>query len=107
MRVSFGSEQGTTFLFEDATKAVVPMRALPPGTYDVILYDQAQERARIAKGLEVVALPRPEVQLDLIGSFTAVPETTAAQLKQGMRIENFGEIVRLGKPVPATTRTML
>ena len=107
MRVSFGSEQGITYLFQDATKAVVPMRGLAPGVYDVILYDNAQERGRIPKGLEVVPLERPEVQLDLIGSFTGVPDVVVKQLKQGMRIEGVGELLRLGRPQPASTRTML
>ena len=70
MRVSVGTHQGNRFLFVDETEAVVPMDALPPGVYDVILYDHAQERARIPKGFEVVATPKAESQLDVIGSFT-------------------------------------
>ena len=107
MRVSFGSKQGATYLFEDPTKAVVQVAGLAAGVYDVILYDQAQERARIPNALEVVALPRPEVQLDVIGSFTGVPDVLVQQLKPGVRLDGLGELLRLGTAVPAATRTLL
>src|SRR5829696_6728421 len=42
MRVSFDNYQGRSFLFSDTTKAVVGVHDLPPGIYDVILYDNAQ-----------------------------------------------------------------
>lgn len=105
MRVSFDAHQGGGFLFADPSRAVVPISNIPPGVYDVILYDQAQERARIPKGLEVVANPRAETQLDLIGSFTGVAETVAAQLKEGMPLVGLGQILRLAPPAPSITRT--
>jgi hypothetical protein len=108
MRVSFNEYQATGFLFADSTKAVVQAAAdLPAGVYDVILYDHAQERARLPKALEVVANPRAETQLDVIGSFTGVSEAVASQLKEGMRLTGFGEILRLGPTGPSTTRTVL
>jgi len=58
MRVSFDAHQAGGFLFADPSRAVVPVSAMPPGVYDVILYDHAQERARLPKALEVLANPR-------------------------------------------------
>ena len=107
MRVSFDAHQGRGFLFADATSAVVRTPNLPPGVYDVILYDNAQERARIPKGFEVVASPRPQTQLDVIGSFTAVTENIAAQIKPGLKIAGLGEVTQVGKPRPSMTRTVV
>jgi hypothetical protein len=107
MRVSFDAHQGGSFLFADPARAVVSVSGMAPGVYDVILYDQAQERARLPKALEVIANPRAETQLDLIGSFTGVPERVAAQLKEGMSLVALGQIVRLAPAVPSVTRTLL
>lgn len=107
MRVSIGTNQGTRFLFVDETEAVVPIAALPPGVYDVVLYDHAQERARIAKGFEVVATPRPEAQLDLIGSFTGLAEQAAASIKQGTAVDGVGEVTHVGSRVASATRATL
>lgn len=107
MRVSLGTNQGTRFLFVDETEAVVPINALPPGVYDVILYDHAQERARIPKGFEVVATPRAEAQLDVIGSFTGLAEPAAASLKQGTTVDGVGEITQVGARLPSATRATL
>lgn len=107
MRVSFGPHQGEHFLFSGETEAVVPIDKIPAGTYDVILYDNAQERARIPNGLEVVAHPQAQTSFDLIGSFTGVSEAVAQSLKEGLSVSGLGEIVRLGTRVPAMTRTTL
>lgn len=107
MRVSFNGRQGRSFLFGDTTRAVVHAADLEPGVYDVILYDNAQERARIPKGLEVVAAPRPQTEVDLIGSFTAITEPMTAEIKPGLRIAGLGEVTRVGKPRPSATRTQV
>lgn len=105
MRVSFNEHQGTQFQFVDSSKAVVPVRQLPPGVYDVILYDQAQERARIVRGLEVMPAARPRTQLDVIGTFTGVPNDVAATIQPGLAIEGFGTVLAVGKPEGSLTRT--
>jgi hypothetical protein len=106
MRVSFDSHQGRSYLFGDTTKAVVRAADLPPGVYDVILYDNAQERARIPKAFEVVAAPRPETQLELIGSFTAISQPLAAQIKADLQIAGLGTVTKVGKAQPSVTRTV-
>lgn len=105
MRVSFNDQQGKSFLFADSTKAVVEVSNIPPGVYDVILYDYAQERARIAKGFAVIAVPRPQAELDVIGTFTAVGEQVAAQLKPEVELAGLGRILRIGTREPSITRT--
>ena len=105
MRLSFNEHQGLTFLFADASKAVVRTSEMPPGIYDVILYDQAQERSRLPRAFEVVAAPQPETQLDLVGAFTAITDPQIKQLKQGTAFEGLGTVTQLGTPQPSTTRT--
>jgi hypothetical protein len=105
MRLSFNEHQGVTFLFADASKAVVRTKEMPPGIYDVILYDQAQERSRLPRAFEVVAAPQAETQLDLVGMFTAITEPQVKQLKQGTAFEGVGTVTQLGTPLPSATRT--
>ena len=107
MRVSFDGYQGRSFLFSGSTVAVVRAAELPPGVYDVILYDNAQERGRIAKGLEVVASPRPQTEVDLIGSFVAVTEPVAAQIKADLTLAGLGRVTRVGPSQPSATRTVV
>ena len=47
MRVSFGDKQGQNFLFVDPQTAVIPLPDLPPGQYDVVLYDYARENGHL------------------------------------------------------------
>src|SRR5688572_30990206 len=84
LRVSFNTLQGATFLFEDSTKAVVDLHPMPPGTYDVILYDLAQERHRLPSALTVRAGPTATLS-DLIvtGRFFNLTPAVAAQKKPG------------------------
>lgn len=105
MRVSFNERQGRSFMFVDATQAVVTVTDLPPGVYDVILYDQAQERARLPRALEVIAVPRPQVTLDLIGSFTGIAEPLLSRIKANLALDGLGHVREVGAPVPSQTRT--
>ena len=107
MRVSFDAHQGKSFLFADSTRAVVELEAVPPGVYDVILYDHAQERFRIPKGLEVVALPRPQTSLDLVGRFTAIAENIIPQLKPDVALAGLGTILQVGAREASVTRTQV
>jgi Domain of unknown function (DUF4330)/IPT/TIG domain len=107
MRVSFNGVQGRNFLFSDATQAVVRVNEIPPGVYDVILYDNAQERARLPKALEVVAAPRAQTEVDVIGTFTALPKDAAAQIKVDLAIAGLGKVTRVGAAQPSMTRTVI
>ena len=84
MRVSFNQAQGPAFLYYGPTQAYVPLPALEPGTYDVILYDYMREVARLPKALTIVGPPRPpNVKLWLKGAFTALQPDQARQLAVG------------------------
>jgi hypothetical protein len=107
MRVSLNERQGQNFLFADVTKAAIDLPPLAAGVYDVILYDQARELARIPNGVEVVARPRPQTSLDVIGSFTAVPSDAAPKIQPDLSIQDVGHVVRVGTPEPSLTRTMV
>ena len=59
--VRIGDQSGR-YLFATATEAVVHLPVLRPGTYDVRVYDEAREIARLAQALTVtspVLPPRP------------------------------------------------
>ena len=47
MRVSFNTVQGRTFMIGSTEVAEVDLPDLDPGTYDVVLYDYAQEVDRL------------------------------------------------------------
>lgn len=73
MRVSFGNVQAPTFLFYGPTSAFVPLPALAPGTYDVVLFDYMREVARLPNALTIVgALRPPSVKLHVSGAFTGL-----------------------------------
>lgn len=73
MRVSFGTTQAPSFLFYGPTSAFVPLPALAPGTYDVVLFDYMREVARLPNGLTIVgAVPPMTVQVEVVGAFTAL-----------------------------------
>jgi hypothetical protein len=87
MRVSFGDKQGLGFLFIDPTSAVVPLPDLPPGQYDVVLFDYAREVARMPKGLTIV--PPPSLPLATVvvgGAFPNLTEPQAAEMKKGFQL---------------------
>jgi hypothetical protein len=104
LRVSFGDIQGKDFLFRSTREAEVNLNDMPPGTYDVILYDAAQERARLPKALTITPTPMPPTQMTLIGMFGNLDAERAKQLTAGTSIDGVGTIRRVGEPIPAGVR---
>lgn len=104
MRVSFGSIQGQTFLFKDTTEASVDLTQIPPGVYDVVLYDFAQERGRLPKGLTIHPSPLPDATMTVVGTLGNVRLEDAGKITAGTRIPDIGEIVEVGKPQPQVAR---
>ena len=93
LRVSFNNEQGTTFAFVDAETAEVDVPALPPGTYDVILYDVAREVGRLPAALTVEGPPVPpstEARMLVVGRFVALDEATARAIHEGVKLSAMG-----------------
>ena len=104
MRVSLGSRQGMDFLYRDSSRAEALFANMEPGVYDVILYDFEKERARLPHAVTVTRTPTPPTQMTIIGSLANLKPDQAAQVKAGMRLEGFGEVVGVGKPQPQATR---
>ena len=107
LRVSVGLSQGKTFKFNDTTDAEVDLLEIAPGVYDVILYDNSQERDRIPNGLTVTASPLPETKLTAVGTFGNLTAAQAQEIKPGTRVGGFGVVTRVGKPRPQTQRVFV
>ncbi|HYE88723.1 MAG TPA: DUF4330 family protein, partial [Vicinamibacterales bacterium] len=107
LRVSVGNKQGKTFKFNDTTDADVDLFDTPPGTYDVILYDNSQERDRIPNGLTILPSSLPEAKLVAIGTLGNLTDTEAASLKAGTQIPGTGVIEQVGKLQPQLQRVFV
>jgi len=106
MRLSFGDHQGPAFYFISPTVAVVPMPEIPPGVYDLILYDYSREVARLPKALTVQA-PHPPatVTLTAVGAFVEIAESTVPLITPGLAFAAQAGVVRsVSAPVPAVAR---
>jgi hypothetical protein len=104
MRVSFGDIQGNSFMFRNTSNALVDLNPMKPGVYDVVLYDNSQERARMEKAFTLTAPPLPASEVMLVGTFGNLTADRAAQLQRGMSIANVGHIAEIAAPLPETTR---
>ena len=104
MRVSLNDMQGRAFFFKSASSAEVVFGDIPPGTYDVVLYDNSQERDRLPKSFTLTPAALPPAQLDLAGFLTSVNTEQAAQIKVGTRFGAVAEVLALGKPAPDLAR---
>src|SRR5690606_3942362 len=104
MRVSFGTIQGNSFIFRSTSEAVVDLNPMPPGVYDVVLYDNAQERSRLPQAFTLAPPPLPASVVTLVGTLGNLTAERAAQITAGMTVQDVGEIVEVGEPLPETTR---
>lgn len=84
MRVSFGTTQAATFLYFGPTSAAVPLPALPPGSYDVVLFDYMREVARLPGAITITGPAQPPTAQVLVsGAFTALAPGAEADLTTG------------------------
>ena len=104
LRVSIGATQGQTFLFKDTTEAEIDLIEVPPGVYDVVLYDHAQERSRLPKALTIHPSVLPDAQVIVVGMFGNLKPEQTSSLSAGMVIPAVGELIAVGKPVPQVAR---
>lgn len=105
MRVSFDTVQGRSFLFEDSTKAQIELREMVPGVYDVVLYDQWQERARLPKALTIKPpADVPRLRIVVVGTLANVKAEDATQLKPGLVLPGVGEVLQVGRAVAGASR---
>jgi hypothetical protein len=103
MRVSFDTTPANSFLLGSTKYALVDVPVLPPGVYDVVLYDYAREVARLSKAVTVVPMST-DVELEVTGAFKSPPANLAAQLKAGDRLppeRPLVEIVSVGALAPS------
>jgi hypothetical protein len=87
LRVFFNDKQGTTFALIDEHTAEIEVPELPPGTYDVILYDVAREVSRLRGALTVegpAAPPASDARILMSGDFIGLHESSARELRKGM-----------------------
>jgi hypothetical protein len=109
MRVSLNDIQARTFLISSTKGAEADLPELSPGTYDVVLYDYAQEVSRLEDAITVVpANPMPNMEVQLIGAFVGLDDAGVAALQPGTALP-VGEgktatVVSTGAAQPATMR---
>ena len=105
MRVSLDANQTRNFLFQDPTRAEVTFaEEIPPGQYDVVLYDFAQERSRLPKALTVAPPPLPITSVHAAGFLTGVKASQAALYKVGYDFPTAAKILAVGPPAEDIAR---
>jgi hypothetical protein len=104
MRISAGAQQAAEFFFRGPTEAEVPLKGLPAGTYDIVLYDQSQERARLPNALTIRPSAMPATELIAVGAFGNLDAAGAAKITAGLDLPGAGKVVAVGKPVPDLTQ---
>jgi hypothetical protein len=90
-------------LIESPNEGELVLPELPIGTFDLALYDEVQEIARLKNAITVdPPLSGPRVSLRLIGSFFGLDEKTAPTLTAGRKFPNdpsaVFEIIDAGPP---------
>lgn len=104
MRVSAGTLQARDFYFKSTEEAEIPFASIPPGQYDIVLYDQAQERFRLPKALTVAPSGLPTTEIVAVGAFGNLDAAGAARLTAGTDLAGSGTIVSVGRAVPDLTQ---
>jgi len=102
LRAKLSSIDARSYAVQSPETADISFADVPPGTYDIVLFDEAQEVTRLANGLDV--LPPP---LQLVGSFTGAA-ATESRLVQGLKLEtadrSTAEVLRLDSSAAGAKR---
>jgi hypothetical protein len=106
MRVSLGTYQGREFHFKNTEEADVPFASIPPGVYDVVLFDEARERARLVNAFTITPSGLPATEVVAIGAFGNLDAAAAAKLVAGTELPGAGRILAVGVPGPDVTRVI-
>lgn len=104
MRVSVGTYQGRDFNFRNTEEAEIPFASIPPGVYDVVLFDEAQERARLTQALTITPSGLPETEIVAIGAFGNLDAERASKLVAGTELAGGGRILEVGAQSPDVTK---
>jgi hypothetical protein len=59
---------------------------VPPGTYDIALFDEGQELVRRPAALTVVAPEQPSVDVQVVGSLISIAEDTVNRIRVGAEL---------------------
>ena len=109
MRVSLNDVQARTFLIESTKGAEVDLPDnLPPGTYDVVLHDYAQELHRLPKAVTVIPnAPVPSLTLEVTGAFVGLTADVAKEINAGDHLtegKSKADVLAVDPPVAAQMR---
>lgn len=107
MRVSFGDTQGPAFHYVSDSVAVVPVPQLPPGTYDIVLYDYSREASRLPGALTIQPPAAPRVAtLEIDGAFIGLADSQIGQVAAGTIVgyDRNDTVLQVGAAVPAVVR---
>jgi hypothetical protein len=92
LRAEVGRLQPTSFLIETPTAGEIVLPDIDPGTYDIALFDEAEEVARLKDAVTiVVGAPPPTISMQLVGTFTNLDEHAAKAVKAGHRFPESGD----------------
>jgi hypothetical protein len=112
LRAEVGRVQPARFLIESPTEGEIAMPDLEPGTYDIALFDETEEVARM-KGAVTVAVgaPPPTIGVQLVGTFTNLNEHSARTVRAGQRVAaiagGFLEVVSAASPLDDVRRVRM
>ena len=103
LRAQVGGAQPHNFLIESPDNGEFVLPELPTGTFDLALFDEVQEVARMENAITVTPpAAGPHVGLQLIGAFFGLDEAGAREIVKGRRFPNepgaSTEVLEAGAP---------
>jgi hypothetical protein len=101
LHVKLNAIDSGSLMLKSPTAAEVDVPDLPPGTYDLVLYDEARELVR-KPGALTVKPPEtsPGIEVQLVGRFVGVLPDSVPLLRSGEQFSPAGELLAVGKPEP-------
>jgi hypothetical protein len=96
-------------LVESPSTAEGMVPGLPPGTYDLVLFDNARELVRMADAITVAPLESDAVEVQVLGVFVDLTEQDGARVRKGAILEEelgrseVGEVLAV-RPSEVSTR---
>jgi len=116
-----GDNESYGFLVQSPTSAEVKVPDIPPGNYDLVLYDQARELVRIPGAVTVIAtrvpsvperwirpappLPPPIMELRVVGEFIGMSRDAAEHIRVGLKLSE--RVAERWPPRPTMTAEVL
>ncbi len=118
LRAQLGSQQAEAFLVQSPGRAEIKLPDLAAGTYDLVLFDEAQELLRVPNALTVIPEPppppppppppTPQIELQAIGAFDLdVDDVPLIRVGLQLRRANeapTAEVLAIGSPEAGTYR---